>query len=135
MDVIELTRQLGTAIQADDRYKKFVAAKEASDKNPEVAALMDKIDKLRTQYQAEATKESPDENLLGSLDKQFQDVYQSLMSNSNMKDYEAARQEIDAMMNYLMQILYLCVNGEDPKTCEPQQDHGCSGECSCCSGC
>ena len=135
MDVIEVTRQLGTAIQADERYKKFVAAKEASDKNPEVDKYMQKIDELRNKYQAEATKENADETVLGNLDKEFQDTYAKLMADPNMKDYEAARQEVDAMMNYLMQILYLCVNGEDPATCEPQQEHSCSGECSCCSGC
>ncbi len=33
MDVIEITRQLGKAIQADDRYAKFVVAREANEKD------------------------------------------------------------------------------------------------------
>ena len=33
MNVIELTRELGKAIQADERYKKLMAAKEANDKD------------------------------------------------------------------------------------------------------
>ena len=42
--------------------------------------------------------------------------------------------EIDEMMNYIVEILTLCVNGEDPDTCEPEE-HSCSGSCSTCGGC
>ena len=34
MDVIELTRQLGAAIQADERYAKFADAKAATEAKP-----------------------------------------------------------------------------------------------------
>lgn len=135
MDVVALTRELGAAVQQDERYKKFVAAKEASEKDTEVKAMMAKIDELRTAYQAEAMNPTPDETVLGKLDQDFQQLYTNLMVNDTMQAYEEARQELDGMMNYLMQILYLCVNGEDPATCEPQAEHDCGGECSHCAGC
>ncbi len=64
-------------------------------------------------------------------------VYTKFMTNEKMKAYEEARAEIDKLMNYVMQILGLCVNGEDPYTCEPEEEHAhdCGGECSSCSGC
>ena len=46
MDVVALTRQLGAAVQEDERYKKFVAAKEASEASTEVKDMMAKIDEL-----------------------------------------------------------------------------------------
>lgn len=135
MDVVALTRQLGAAIQADDRYKKFMEAKVASEQDPEVKDMMAKIEEIRVAYQAESMNAEPDEKLLGKLDKDFQNIYTALMVTDAMAAYEESRQEIDNMMNYLMQILYLCVNGEDPETCEPPEDHECGGECSHCAGC
>ena len=40
MTVIEAARELGKAIQADDRYLKLVAAKEANDKDDALNALI-----------------------------------------------------------------------------------------------
>ena len=136
MDVISIARQLGAAIQQDERYLNFAKAKEESENDAEVKATMDKINELRETYQKEAESEKPDELVLSKLDGEFQQLYTSLMSNDKMNKYEGSRQEIDAMMNYVMQILYLCVNGENPETCEPQvEEHDCNGECSGCQGC
>ena len=135
MDVVELTRQLGAAIQQDERYIAFMSAKDVTESDADVKAMMDKIENVRTQYQDESQKETPDEQLLEKLDQDFQACYASLMTNEHMASYDATRQEIDKMMNYLMQILYLSVNGEDPMTCEPEEEHECGGECSSCGGC
>ena len=67
------------------------------------------------------------------FDQQFRAIYAQVMQNPNMVNYEVARKEVDGMMNYLMQILTLCVNGEDPATCEPKEEHDCGGNCSACS--
>ena len=40
MDVIALTRELGKAIQADERYAKYLAAKEVNDKDDELQKLI-----------------------------------------------------------------------------------------------
>ncbi|MDO5448634.1 MAG: YlbF family regulator [Clostridia bacterium] len=133
MDVIELTRQLGAEIQASEEYKAFTAAKVASENDAEVNDKMAKIEEIRAAYQAAAMDPNPDEKLLGKLDKDFQDVYASLMVSDTMAAYEEAREALDSKMNYIMQILYLCVNGEDPATCEPPEEHECGGDCGCCS--
>ena len=136
MDVIAVARQLGQAIQQDERYLKFAAAKDVTESDTEVLELMDKINEIREAYQAEAVKDDADQNLLTKLDGDFQKIYTSLMVNEKMSKYEESRHELDAMMNYVMQILYLCVNGEDPATCEPQEEeHSCGGSCSSCGGC
>lgn len=135
MNVIELTRELGKAIQADERYLKLRAAKEANDNDKSLADLMGKLELIQLSYQHES-ENGADESKMNELDKQFRDVYGEVMLNENMKNYEMAREEVDAMMNYIVQILSLCVNGEDPATCEPQtQNESCTGSCSTCGGC
>ena len=137
MDVIEVTRQLGAAIQADDRYLTFMEAKKAADNDANVQLMLSQIEAIRTQYQNEASKPAPDQASLQALDQSFQTLYQQVLANETMQAANAAGQEIDSMMNYIMQILSLCVNGEDPATCEPKAQEGCGcegGDCSSCGG-
>ena len=136
MSVIELARQLGAEIQKDERYLAFAAAKEANEKDEALNALMGEIQMIQMNYQMEASKEEPDSAKMQEFEAEFNAKYEAFMANENMQRYDEARAEVDSMMNYIMQILGLCVNGADPATCEPeQQDHSCDGSCSSCSGC
>ena len=137
MSVIELTRQLGAAIQKDERYLAFAAAKEANEKDEALNALMGEIQMIQMNYQMEASKEAPDSAKMQEFEAEFNAKYEAFMANENMQKYDEARAQVDSMMNYIMQILSLCVNGADPATCEPedQHEHSCDGSCSSCSGC
>ena len=137
MNVIELTRQLGAAIQKDERYLAFAAAKEANEKDEALNALMGEIQMIQMNYQMEASKETPDSAKMQEFEAEFNAKYEAFMANENMQKYDEARAQVDSMMNYIMQILGLCVNGADPATCEPEQqhEHSCDGSCSRCSGC
>ena len=137
MSLIELTRQLGAAIQQDERYLNFAKAREENEKDAELNDLMAQIQMVQMNYQMEASKEEPDSAKMQAYEEQFNTVYTKFMDSDKMKAYEAARAEIDNMMNYVMQILGLCVNGADPATCEPPkaEEHNCGGSCSSCSGC
>ena len=137
MSVIELTRQLGAAIQQDERYLAFAKAKEANEKDEALNALMGEIQMIQMNYQMEASKEAPDSAKMQEFEAEFNAKYEAFMANENMQRYDEARAEVDSMMNYIMQILGLCVNGADPATCEPEQqhEHSCDGSCSSCSGC
>ncbi len=137
MDIIKLTRELGSAIQQDERYLNFAKARQENENDAELNELMAQIQMVQMNYQMEASKETPDSEKMKGYEEQFNDVYTKFMDSEKMQAYEAARAEIDALMNYVMQILGLCVNGADPATCEPEteHEHGCDGSCSSCSGC
>ena len=64
-------------------------------------------------------------------------VANPIIQENAQKTADEARAQVDAMMNYIMQILGLCVNGADPMTCEPEQahEHSCDGACGSCGGC
>ena len=136
MDIIKLTRELGAAIQQDERYLAFTKAREENEKDTELNELMGQIQMVQMNYQLEASKEEPDSAKMQSFEEEFNTLYTKFMANGKMQAYDAARTEVDEMMNYIMQILSLCVNGADPVTCEPEKhDHECGGSCSSCSGC
>ncbi len=137
MDIIKLTRELGAAIQQDERYLAFTKAREENEKDTELNDLMGQIQMVQMNYQMEASKEEPDSVKMQGFEAEFNELYTKFMSNEKMQAYDAARTEVDEMMNYIMQILSLCVNGADPTTCEPEKahEHSCDGSCSSCSGC
>ena len=130
MDVVELTRQLGVAIQADERYTKFTESQTKALSDPEVRALNDRLEDLRERYETEAKKPEPDQVVLGNLDSTFQKTYGDMMNVPSMVDYVLSRRELDNLMKYLTEILYLTVNGEDPLTCEPAPQDGCGCGCN-----
>ena len=137
MDVVTKARELGKVIQADERYLAFLEAKKKNDEDLELNGLIGKLNLIQMSYQNESAKEAPDQDKLDQWDADFRDVYGSIMLNENMRRFEEKKQELDDMMNYLIQILSLCVNGEDPETCEPkpEDDGACTGSCSTCGGC
>ena len=135
MDIIEITRQLGAAIQQDERYLAFHEARRTNEADTDLNDLINKIQLIHMSYQHEAAKDDANEEKLAAYDKEFSEVYQTVMANENMQKYEAARHAVDDMMNDITAILSLCVQGEDPKTCQPQEEHHCSGECGSCGGC
>lgn len=136
MDVISKARELGALLQQDARYQKFMQAQKANEEDTALNELIAKIQLIQMSFQHEAAKEDKNEQKLEAYDKEFGEIYTQIMANPNMKAYEEARQEIDSLMQYINGIFSLCLQGEDPATCEPHNhEHDCGGECSSCSGC
>ena len=136
MTVIELTRQLGAAIQEDARYKEYEAARKANEADDALNELIGKINLIQLNYQNEAAKgEEADPAKMEQFAKEFEEKYREIMLNGNMVKFEAAKTAVDDMMNEIMGILACCVDGQDPATCTPHQEHSCDGSCSSCGGC
>ena len=133
MELNKLARELGKAIQKDERYLNLEKCIEANEKDEKLNELMAKIQLTQMSYQQAAQAEG-NADKMQELEKEFSALYNEVMQNENMKNYEKARAEIDDMMNYIIEILTLCVNGEDPDTCEPQK-HECGHDHDCDCGC
>ncbi|MBQ2676622.1 MAG: YlbF family regulator [Clostridia bacterium] len=132
MNVFEITRQLGKAIQQDETYIKYNLAKEANDQDAELQNLIGEFNLLRIALNNEMTKEEKDDAKMKEINDKIRECYTTIMQNSNMIAYNQANAELDAMMKKVNGILDLCLQGEDPDTCEPSE---CTGSCSTCGGC
>ncbi len=136
MTVIELTRQLGAALQEDARYKEYEAARKANEADDELNNLIGKINLIQLNYQQEAGKgDEADAAKMEAFSKEFEEAYREIMLNGNMVKFEAAKTAVDDMMNEIMGILACCIDGQDPATCEPEKEHHCDGSCDSCGGC
>lgn len=133
MDIITMARELGKLIQQDERYKRIDAAKKANDEDEKLQELIAKFNLKRSELSVEMSQENKNPEKLNQLDKELKALYQEVMANPNMAEFNAAKAEVDGMMNFISTILYGSVNGEDPDTIEMQAS--CGGKCSGCSGC
>ena len=135
MDIISLTRELGAAIQQDERYLKFMEAQKTNEADTALNDIMGRIQLCHMSYQHEAMKEDKDEQKLHAYEEEFNDLYKKVMENENMQKFEVARADMDEMMKEIFGLLSLCAQGQDPATCELPDEHGCNCDCSSCSGC
>lgn len=134
MDIIEITRTLGSELQQDERYIRYAVAKQKNDEDKELQDLIGQLNLIRVNYHSEASKKDRDQDRLKELNEEYQNVYNMIMSNPNMKEYNSAKQVLDQLLAYVQGIISMSANGSDPQTCEPPAE-GCGSDCSSCDGC
>lgn len=133
MDIIEMTRELGKALQNDDRFIAYSLAKQANDNDAELQKLISDFEQMRSDLTAELCKEDKDTDRVKELDEGIKSNYKKIMENRNMIVFTAAQNALESLVNNMNQIITMSANGEDPATCEPST--GCTGSCATCGGC
>lgn len=134
MDVIEMTRELGKALQQDDRYIAYNLAKQVNDNDAKLQADIENFTNLRNELNTVMSTKNPETEKLKQLDADIKAVYQKIMSNKNMIVFNAAQKNLESLVTNINQIISLCAYGEDPATCQPAESN-CTGSCSTCGGC
>lgn len=133
MDMIEKAREFGKAIAQDERVIRYNLARQKSDEDMELQEMIGQFNLKRIELNGQMSKEEKDDAKLASLDKEIKALYERIMHNDCMIAYNAAKQEVDAAMRFVNQILAASVNGEDPDSVV--EDTGCGGNCASCGGC
>lgn len=134
MDIIELTRELGRALQSDQRYVAMRLAQQQSDEDETLQQLIGEFNLKRMAINNEAQKEDRSEETLQRLNGELRDVYGQIMQNEHMIAYNDAKTEFDALLQRVTGIIGLCADGENPDTCD-YDAASCGGDCSACAGC
>lgn len=136
MDTIKAARELGKAIQADERYVRYNEAMKANDADMELQELIGEFNLARQNVALEMSKSKEEQNKekLDTQNKEMQRLYTLVMQNEHMADFTMAKADMDKLLHEINGIIALCCDGEDPDTCEVQAG-GCSGSCSTCGGC
>ena len=133
MDIIEMTRELGKALQQDERFIAYQLATQANDQDQELQNLISEFEGMRKELNYEITKDDKDTDRIKELDEGIKAHYQQIMQNPRMIVFTAAQKSLESLVTNINQIITMCANGEDPDTCEPSS--GCTGSCSTCGGC
>lgn len=145
MDIIKMARDLGSAVQETEEYKKAVAAKDKNDADEGLQGLIANFNEIRGKLSIEMQNKDEEQNhtnpdAIKELDSELKALYEKIMTHELMLEFNEAKDEIDSIMNQISNILLASVNGEDPQTFEvaapAAAGGGCGGGgCSSCSGC
>ena len=133
-DVITLARELGAALQADERYAALVQARKVNDDDEALQNLIGEFNMIMLKAQQESEKEDKDEAKMQAYNEQNVEAYKKIMDNENMRAYQSAQSALEAVVNQVNGIIAMSLNGEDPMTCDPEAAN-CTHDCSTCGGC
>lgn len=132
MDVIEQVRNLGKAIQADERFVRYAKARLANDNDKELQAAIGEFNIIRMELDKEISSEEKNDAKVAELNEKLRKVYSEIMLTPAMTEYNSAKADLDVMVNEINTIISKCLDGEDPETCEAT---ACTGSCATCGGC
>lgn len=132
--LVEMAKEMGYAIQQDERFIRAQMAQAAADGDESLQGLIGEFNLKRMALSNEMSKEDKDEEKLDALDGDIRSVYESIMGNEHMAAYNAAKTDLDAVMNQINTVLMMAAQGQDPETAL-EQGAGCGGNCSSCGGC
>ena len=96
MDIMEMTRELGKALQQDDRYIAYMLAKQANDEDKELQEDIARFEDLRMNLGSAMASEEPDSDNIKALDTELKAVYQKVMKNPKMIIFFQSKQNPDA---------------------------------------
>ena len=134
MDIIEMTRELGKAIQSDDRYIAYCLAKQANDEDEQLQNLINAFNLKRVELQMEISKPDKNNDTVQELNDLIKDSYQKIMTNPKMMIYNNTKSAMDELMNQINSIITMSANGVNPDEINPE-NLSCTGNCSTCGGC
>lgn len=131
--IIEKARELGRLIQRDERFIRFMQAENKSNMDEKLQEMIAEFNAKRMELNQEITSDNRDGEKINALNAQVREMYTQIMGREVMLEYQAAKQDMDSLMSFVNQILTGSANGEDPD--EIEENAGCTGSCSSCSGC
>lgn len=132
--LIEMAKEMGEAIQMDERFIRTQMAQAAADEDEELQGMIGEFNLKRLAVNNEYGKDDKDEEKIARLNEELREVYARLMENPHMKAYQEAKNELDGVMGRINRILMLSAQGEDPDGADTE-GAGCSGNCGACGGC
>jgi cell fate (sporulation/competence/biofilm development) regulator YlbF (YheA/YmcA/DUF963 family) len=133
MDVIKAVRELGKAIQQDERFIRYAKARLENDNDKELQASIGEFNIIRMELDREVSAEDKNEDKVKELNEKLRRVYGEIMSAPAMVEYNTAKVELDQLVNEINTVISKTLDGEDPETCDTQA--ACTGSCSTCGGC
>lgn len=123
-DILEKTRELGELIQNSEEMKKVKEAESAQSLDEAAQELLkefnlNRMNLARDMQNGNITREEAIEK----NNKAFDEV---LEKSETIKKFIEAKNEFDAVINQMNQILNFYITGQDPS---------CTHDCSTCGGC
>lgn len=128
--VFEKTRELGEALKQSEAYARMQAAEQKAMQNMEAAEMMAQYLEKRGHIQEMMEVENPDPAVMQRLSNEMDEIQERLQMIDDIVELTTARGEFNALIGQINQVLQFIVTGR-----MTDEEGGCSGSCSSCSGC
>lgn len=126
-EILEKARELGMMIAESDEFKKLKETEQAQLADPDAQQMMADYNAKREEFAQIASRDDLTKEDWEKLNMNAQAEFIKLCQNENIKNYLDANQLFQDLINKVNSIIAHFVRGDD--------DSGCSGSCSSCSGC
>ena len=124
--VMEQARALGQMIADSEEFKNLEIKDLAYQSDEEAQRLTVEYNKNREELTEQARKEEITPIEIMKIKQQLSGEFAKLAENKVISEYLEAKNQVDAMLKQVDDIIRFYVTGEEP---------GCGGSCSSCSGC
>ena len=116
MDAIKAARELGKAIQADERYVRYNEAMKANDADMELQELIGEFNLARQNVALEMSKSKEEQNKekLDTQNKEMQRLYTLVMQNEHMADFTMAKADMDKLYTRSTALSHCAVTVKTP---------------------
>ena len=125
MDCIDLFKRAAMALQT---------ARKMNDRDEELQDMIGEFNLARMDLNNEISKTERDDARVAELNEKVNTLYSKIMNDEGMLAYNEAKQECEALVNYIDAIINTAMNGGDPMTVQ-EPSASCTGSCSTCGGC
>ena len=140
MDILEKAINFAKDIRKTKENLNLENAKKKNDGDKVLQNMINEFNLLKLKINYATSKSDLIDQKKVDDDRQnsvlLSNLYDEIMKNKNMIEYNNASEKMDLLMNKINKILLAAVNGKMLNNVDELiSDEGCSGNCSGCSGC
>ena len=128
MDILEMAKQLGKAIEESKEFENLRKAEDIQANDEKAQQLIGEYNLARMNIMQKAQGENLTQEDYDKIRTELADEFDKLMCYDVIKNFIEAKESFDSMYEQVRNIIDFYANGE-------KQTGGCSGSCSSCSGC
>lgn len=134
-DIINLAREIGFAIQNNDDYIEFKMKEQKVQCNKQLQKNIEEFNSKKSDLNLEMSKSEPEIKKIDNLNKEIGELYQAIISNEDMKQYNKTKEKFNQLLQQVSLIINKSAEGQDPYSISIQEYGECEGKCSACDGC
>ena len=122
MEIMELAKQLGQAIKADERVAKMNEAQEAYNKDEEIQKLMLEFNTQQIALAEEYKRETIDQKIIEAIEARLDAIVAEVTASETFVKINEAQEAVQALMTEVNAEIEFQITGQRP----------CSHDCSSC---
>ena len=135
MDIINLARELGSAIQQNEEYIDYKIKEQNVECDEKLQKTIEEFNLKKVSINNEIGKSEVDQKKIDELNESIGELYNQIMQNETMKAYNDAKQKFETTLRKVSLIINSSAQGENPYMVDVESESSCAGNCSSCSGC